>query len=169
MTSLRIGLLIKKRGNFSIQEKFAGVNNVIDETDAEVKHHEQSLIEAGYSVHQICWGPNFIHDIHRTQVDLIFNVSSLVEAAILEEFEIPYVGSDTFTIAASTDKSLAKRLWQLSGLPTSPFHVARTEEDCKAFRDTPKRRKEAVTDTVRINRVSDPRIAENRVAGGLIW
>jgi len=137
MEKLRIGLLKKKRGNFSIQEKFAGVNSVVDETDAEVKHHEQSLLEAGYSVHQIYWGPNFINDIQSTQVDLIFNVSSLVEAAILEEFEIPYVGSDTFTIVVATDKSLAKRLWQLSGLPTSPFHVARLEKDCEMFRDKP--------------------------------
>jgi D-alanine-D-alanine ligase len=137
MAKPRIGLLNKKRGNFAIQQKFAGADNVVDETDAEVKHHEQALTEAGYNVHQIRWGPNFIPDLQNAQVDLIFNVSCLVEAAILEELEIPYVGSDTFTIALATDKSLAKRLWQHAGLPTSPFHVARTERDCKVFRDNP--------------------------------
>ncbi|MCP4598423.1 hypothetical protein, partial [Neptuniibacter sp.] len=107
---LRIGLLNKKRGNFAIQEKLIGADNVVDETDAEVEHHEQALTKAGYSVYQIRWGPNFINDLEALQVDLVFNVSSLVEAAILEELEIPYVGSDTFTIAIATDKSLAKRL-----------------------------------------------------------
>jgi D-alanine-D-alanine ligase len=112
MARLRIGLLNKKRGNFAIQEKFIGADNVVDETDAEVEHHERVLTEAGYNIRQIRWGPNFINDLQAFQIDLVFNVSSLVEAAILEELEIPYVGSDTFTIASATDKSLAKRLWQ---------------------------------------------------------
>ena len=137
MAKLRIGLLNKKRGNFAIQEKFVGAGGVVDETDAEVEHHERALTEAGYSVRRIRWGPDFAKDLQDSQVDLVFNVSSLVEAAILEELEIPYVGSDTFTIAVATDKSLAKRLWQRAGLPTSPFHVARTEKDCAIFRNDP--------------------------------
>ena len=134
IAKLRIGLLNKKRGNFAIQEKLIGADKVVDETDAEVEHHERALTEAGYSVSQIRWGPNFIKDLQALQVDLVFNVSSLVEAAILEELEIPYVGSDTFTIAIATDKSLAKRLWQQVDLPTSPFCLARSENDCKVFR-----------------------------------
>jgi len=137
MARLRIGLLTKKRGNFAIQEKFTGADNVVDETDAEVEHHERALTEAGYSLRRIHWGPNFIYDLQASDVDLVFNVSSLVEAAILEELGIPYVGSDTFTIAIATDKSLAKRLWQQAGLPTSPFCVARSEKDCEVFRDDP--------------------------------
>jgi D-alanine-D-alanine ligase len=132
-----IGLLNKKRGNFAIQETFIGADKVVDETDAEVEHHERALTKAGYSIRQIHWGPNFIYDLQASQVDLVFNVSSLVEAAILEELEIPYVGSDTFTIAIASDKSLAKRLWQQVGLPTSPFFVARSEKDCEVFRDDP--------------------------------
>jgi D-alanine-D-alanine ligase len=137
MTKPTIGLLNKKRGNFAIQAKFAGADSVVDETDAEVAHHERALIEAGYDVCQIRWGLNFINDLRDSQVDLVFNVSSLVEAALLEELQIPYAGSDTFTIAAATDKSLAKRLWQQAGLPTSPFHVARTEKDCELFLNDP--------------------------------
>lgn len=137
MIRLRIGLLNKKRGNFAIQEKFIGTDNVVDETKAEVEHHERALTEAGYNIRQIHWGPNFINDLQASQVGLVFNVSSLVEAAILEELKIPYVGSDTFTIAIATDKSLAKRLWQRVGLPTSPFHVARSEKDCEVFRGDP--------------------------------
>src|SRR4030042_955887 len=137
MARLRIGLLNKKRGNFAVQEKFIGADNVVDETDAEAEHHERVLTEAGYSIRQIHWGPDFINDLQASQLDLVFNVSSLVEAAILEELEIPYVGSDTFTIAIATDKSLAKRLWQQMGLPTSPFRLVRSEKDCEVFRDDP--------------------------------
>jgi len=134
MARLRIGLLNKKRGNFAIQERFIGADGVVDETDAEVEHHERALTEAGYEVRQIHWGPNFINDLQASQVDLAFNVSSLVEATILEELAIPYVGSDTLTIAIAADKSLTKTLWQRVGLPTSPFRVVRSEKDCEAFR-----------------------------------
>ena len=133
MTKPRIGLLNKKRGNFAIQAKFAGADRVIDETDAEIAHHEQSLLQAGYAVTQIRWGPSFIQDLIDAQVDLAFNVSSLAEAAILEEIEIPFVGSDSIGIVVATDKSLAKKLWQRQGLPTSPYIVAKTEQDCEQF------------------------------------
>lgn len=137
MSAVTIGLLNKKRGNFKIQEKFAGADEVVDETAAEVAHHEKALLDAGYEVRVINWGPDFLRDLAEADVDLVFNVSSMVEAAILEEMEMPFVGSDSFTIALATDKSLAKRLWDKAGLPTSPFYVARTEQDCEIFRNEP--------------------------------
>ncbi len=137
MRRFTIGLLNKKRRNFQLQEKFAGINNVVDETSKEVEHHRKALIDAGYNVCTIEWGSDFINDLRKANVDLVFNVSSMVEAAILEEIEMPYVGSDTFTIAIAADKSLTKRLWQHVGLPTSPFHVAKTEADCQIFKENP--------------------------------
>jgi D-alanine-D-alanine ligase len=73
MANLRIGLLNKKRGNFAIQKKLIGADNVVDETDAEVEHHERALTKAGYNIRQIHWGPNFINDLQASQVDLVFN------------------------------------------------------------------------------------------------
>lgn len=137
MTRVKVGLLNKKRGNFKIQEKFAGVDKVVDQTLDEVRHHEEALRGAGYDVRVINWGPDIIRDLTDTDVDIVFNVSSLVEAALLEELEIPFVGSNTFAISVAMDKSLAKKMWRQAGLPTSPFHVARTEEDCAIFRDDP--------------------------------
>ncbi|MHA1219752.1 MAG: D-alanine--D-alanine ligase family protein [Candidatus Heimdallarchaeaceae archaeon] len=137
MRKLDIGLLNKKRRNFQLQEKFAGFNMVVDATPKEVVHHREALIDAGYNVCTIEWGPDFINDLRKANVDLVFNVSSMVEAAILEEIEMPYVGSDTFTIAIAADKSLTKRMWQQVGLPTSPFHVAKTEADCRIFKEKP--------------------------------
>lgn len=95
------------------------------------------MTEAGYNVCTIEWSPDFINDLRKANVDLVFNVSSMVEAVVLEEYDIPYVGSDTFTIAIATDKSLAKRIWLDVGVPTSPFHVARTEADCRIFKENP--------------------------------
>ena len=137
MKKFKIGLLNKKRGNFRLQEKFSDSEDVVDETYKEIAHHYEALNNGDYDVYTIVWGPEFINDLRSLKLDLVFNVSSMIEAAILEELEIPFVGSDTFTIALATDKSLAKRMWQNAGLPTSPFHVARTEADCQIFKENP--------------------------------
>ena len=137
MTKIKIGLLNKKRGNFKIQEKFVGTNNVVDETHKEVAHHKQALIDAGYEVCTISYGASFIKDLEDNKVDLVFNVSSMAEAAILEELEIPFVGSDTTTIAIAVDKSLSKIIWKSKGLQTSPFRIAKSVEDCSIFKDSP--------------------------------
>jgi len=137
MKRVKIGLLNKKRGNFTMQEKFTGAGEVTDQTLDEVRHHDEALRRGGYGVRVINWGPDVIQDLTEADVDIVFNVSSLVEAAILEELAIPFVGSDTTTIALTMDKSLAKKIWCREGLPTSPFCVARTEEDCEIFRDDP--------------------------------
>jgi len=47
MRSFNIGLQNKKRGNFKLQEKFAGSKTVVDETSKEVAHHRQALIDLG--------------------------------------------------------------------------------------------------------------------------
>ncbi|MBW2990911.1 ATP-grasp domain-containing protein [Candidatus Woesearchaeota archaeon] len=137
MRDLKIGLLNKKRGNFELQEKFAGKDNVVDKTYEEIDHHSKALLEIGYKFAIINWGPDFISSLEKEKIDLAFNVSSMVEAAVLEELKIPYVGSDVYTIALSTNKEMAKRIWQQTGLPTSPFHTARSEEECRIFKENP--------------------------------
>ena len=137
MKKIKIGLLNKKRGNFRIQEKFVGTGNVIDETHKEVAHHRQALIDAGYEVCTISYGESFIKDLEDNKVDLVFNVSSMAEAAVLEDLEIPFVGSDTATIAIAVDKSLSKMIWNSKGLQTSPFRVAKSLEDCSIFKESP--------------------------------
>ena len=137
MKRLRIGLLSKKRGNFTLQEKFRGPTSTSDSTYLEVAHHQDALVSAGFDVVPLEWGPDIVRDIEASGVRLVFNVSSLVEAALLEELGVPFVGSDTSAIAVSLDKSLAKKLWRLEGLPTSAFHVAGSEADLDVFREAP--------------------------------
>ena len=137
MTRLKIGLLSKKRGNFAIQEKFRGPTSVADSTYLEVEHHREALRGAGFDVVPLDWSPGILQDIQAAGVDLFFNVSSLAEAALLEDLGLPFVGSDTSAIAVSLNKSLAKKLWLREGLPTSPFHLAGSEADFDAFREKP--------------------------------
>jgi len=137
MSKIKIGLLSKKRGNFKIQEKFVGKDNVADETYKEVAHHKKALIDAGYEVCIIRYGRSFIKDLEDSKVDLVFNISSMAEAAILEELEIPFAGSDTIGIAIAVNKALTKAIWKSKGLQTAPFHIASSVEDCSIFKDDP--------------------------------
>ena len=137
MTKIKIGLLNKKRGNFKIQQEFAGTDNVVDETHKEVAHHKQAVIDAGDEVCIVNWGDSFIKDLMDNKIDLAFNVSSMAEAAILEELEMPFVGSGTTAIAVATDKSLAKQICKSEGLQTSPYSVAKSVGDCSVFKDNP--------------------------------
>ncbi|MCD6355946.1 MAG: hypothetical protein J7L66_01565, partial [Anaerolineaceae bacterium] len=127
----------KKRGNFKLQQKFIGEEKVEDHTDLEVEHHKKALLDAGYSVEIIAWDSNFIDHVRKANIDLVFNISSLVEAAILEELNIPFVGSDSTGIVLATDKSLAKRLWQQAGIPTSDFVLLSSMDDCQSFLSKP--------------------------------
>ena len=47
MSKVKVCLLNKKRGNFELQENFAGKENVIDTTKKEVEHHYEALNKAG--------------------------------------------------------------------------------------------------------------------------
>ncbi len=139
MQKVRIAVLSKKRGNYALQEKMAQAqgSSVEDLTGEEVLHHKNALVEAGYDVQIIEWGPDFIEKIREADVDLVFNVSSLVEAAILEEYQIPFVGTGTNGIVLARNKALAKKTWVQNGIPTSEFTVINTMAECEAFLNNP--------------------------------
>ncbi|MHA1721192.1 MAG: D-alanine--D-alanine ligase family protein, partial [Promethearchaeota archaeon] len=133
--NIKICVLEKKRGNFSIQEKFAKNMELIDTTSQEVQHHVDALNEAGYDVIKLKWNDSIISDLKKMKVDLIFNVSSIVETAILDELKMPYVGSDVIGSVIATDKALIKNLWIMNKLQTSPFILAKTLKDCDIFEE----------------------------------
>jgi len=137
MSKTTVCLLNKKRGNFELQERFAGKENVVDTTNSEVQHHFEALTTAGYEVNELKWSQNIIADLKELDPDIVFNVSSIIEASILEELKIPFVGSNIFGIIKATDKALAKEIWINNDLPTSPFIVAKDINDCKVFKNSP--------------------------------
>jgi D-alanine-D-alanine ligase len=132
----KICLLEKKRGNFLIQEKFDKNNSVIDTTNQELEHHFNALNEAGYEVIRVKWNEKIITNLRKLDADLIFNVSSIVEASILDELEMPYVGSDIIGCVIATDKVIAKDIWIKNKLPTSPYVLAKSVDDCRIFEES---------------------------------
>jgi D-alanine-D-alanine ligase len=128
VTQLRIGLL---KGANNIRP--AG-NSVKDKA---VAYGQEILEEEGFEVHQIERGPALLGDLMELDVDFVLGVSSLAEAATLQEIAIPYAGPRPTVIATAMDNSVTKVLWQRMGLPTPPFLVAETLDDCEIFAKDP--------------------------------
>jgi len=139
VNKIKIAVLSKKRGNYALQERMAHAqgSSVKDLTGEEVLHHKNSLVDIGFDVQVINWGPNFIDKVRGAKADLVFNVSSLVEAAILEEYQIPFVGTGTDGIVLARNKALAKEMLVHNGIPTSEFVVIKNMVDCEAFINHP--------------------------------
>lgn len=92
-----------------------------------------AAIEAqGHSVVRLGGGREFLDNITRHKVDLVFNIAEGLGSyrsreaqvpAILEMLDIPYSGSDPQCLAISLDKPLTKKILAASGIITPAWHL----------------------------------------------
>jgi len=104
------------------------------------KNIEDTLVERGYKVTFFDFNnlPKVFNELKNSDVDIIFNVcerindSSLLEphaAAILDTLQIPYTGSNPFTLGLCIDKIRVKKLLAYHDIPTPRWDYAYTMED----------------------------------------
>lgn len=104
------------------------------------KNIEKSLLERGYKVSFFDFNnlPKVFNDLRTSDVDMVFNVcerineSSLLEphaASILDTLQIPYTGSNPFTLALCIDKIRVKKLLAYHDIPTPNWDYAYSMED----------------------------------------
>jgi len=75
--------------------------------------------------------------VNDVKVDIIFNIAEGIKGrnresqipALLEAYQIPYVGSDALTLGLTLDKAMAKKIFIYHGLPTPPFILASHPEE----------------------------------------
>lgn len=93
---------------------------------------EQTLGDLGHTVDRVGHGRALAGRlVQGTRWDLVFSIAEGVKGrsreaqvpALCELFDQPYVFSDPLTLAATLDKSVAKRLVRDAGVPTAPFAV----------------------------------------------
>jgi len=101
---------------------------------------QATLQEVGYKTTFIDFNnlPAALKILEHGKIDLIFNVcervnnSSLLEphpAAFFDAFQIPYTGSNPFTLALCMDKIKVKKLLQFHNIPTPKWDYAYSLED----------------------------------------
>jgi len=104
------------------------------------KNIEATLKDRGYNVTFFDFNdmPNVLNELQKTNVDFIFNVcerinnSSLLEphaTSVFDILQIPYTGSNPFTLALCIDKIRVKKLFAYHGIPTPKWDYAYTMDD----------------------------------------
>jgi D-alanine-D-alanine ligase len=109
-------------------------DDALEEYDspATIDYIGRALEGIGHSVVKLGGGTEFIRNILREKVDIVFNISEgrgnyrsrgAQVPSILEMLDIPYIGSDPGCLAVCLDKPLTKKLVTQAGIPTPGWRV----------------------------------------------
>lgn len=120
---------------------YEGDDGAVEGELANVGNTIQSALDGlGYQTTYIDFNrlPEAINILQNKKIDLVFNVcerinnSSLLEphaAAILDAFQIPYTGSNPFTLGLCIDKIRVKKLLNYHNIPTPKWDYAYSMDD----------------------------------------
>ena len=147
---MRIGLAfdLKEAVKGSISSE-AQPEDALEEYDSRdtVRGIAAAIEEKGHSTALLGGGREFLTNVQREKVDLVFNIAEGLgnyrsrEAqipSILELLDIPYTGSDPLALAVSLDKAITKSLVASAGVLTPKWQVVDdlaglSQVDWKAF------------------------------------
>ncbi len=146
MRSARIESLRQRQDQRSLRIGVAG--NQYGHQDSDVERELSSvgmnimevLLQRGYHVEFFDLNrlPDTFHEVRSSKVDLIFNVcerindSSLLEphaASLFDMLQVPYTGSNPFTLGLCIDKIRVKKLLNYHAIPTPRWDYAYRLED----------------------------------------
>jgi len=91
-----------------------------------------ALRQKGHTVNPInIESPDLFSYFRKNRVDMVFNIAEGKRGkfresevpAILDYFNIPYTGSDTFSLALALNKALTKKILKAENIPTPRFQV----------------------------------------------
>jgi D-alanine-D-alanine ligase len=85
---------------------------------------------------------DFPERLRRSRPDIVFNMAEGLHGvnreshvpAICEFFDVPYSGSDPFTLSLCLDKARTKEVLGHHGVPTAAFALVRSAAECAALR-----------------------------------
>ncbi|HNT29529.1 MAG TPA: ATP-grasp domain-containing protein [bacterium] len=120
---------------------YSGSSTALDQYSAEQSQQLQEVLtKQGYSVSFFDFNnlPKVLSDLKRTNIDLMFNAcdringTTLLEAhsgALLDLLQIPYTGSNVFTIGLCNDKIRFKKLLEYHDIPMAAWDYAYSMDD----------------------------------------
>jgi D-alanine-D-alanine ligase len=135
---MRIGLAYDLKSAVPLDE--ASPEDALEEYDSRetVEIIAAALTAAGHSVSMLGGGGEFLDNIRREPVDIVFNIAEgrgssrsreSQVPAILEMLGIPYTGSDSRCLTVCLDKPLAKRLVAAEGVATPQWRLIDDDEE----------------------------------------
>jgi D-alanine-D-alanine ligase len=135
---MRIGLSYDLKAAVPLDE--ASPEDALEEYDSRetVELIAAAFEAAGHSVVMLGGGGEFLENILREKVDIVFNIAEgrgnsrsreSQVPSVLEMLGIPYSGSDSQCLAICLDKPLTKKLVAAEGVSTPSWQVITDEED----------------------------------------
>jgi len=132
---MRIGLAYDLKEAINLEA--GGPEDALEEYDSSetVELISRALKSAGHSVVKLGGGAEFLLNILKERVDLVFNIAEgrgnyrsreAQVPSVLEMLDIPYSGSNPQCLAICLDKPLTKQLVKAAGIPTPAWHVIDT-------------------------------------------
>jgi D-alanine-D-alanine ligase len=145
---VRVGLSYDLKESVTL--KNVAPDDALEEYDSPttIEYIRRALEGAGHSVIKLGGGAEFIRNILREKVDIVFNIAEgrgtyrsreAQVPSILEMLDIPYIGSDPECLAVSLDKPLTKKLVKLAGVPTPEWRTISGRQELKevSWKDFP--------------------------------
>lgn len=135
---MRVGLAYDLKQAVTIES--TAPDDALEEYDspATIEYIRKALESAGHTTIKLGGGTEFIQNILRENVDIVFNISEgrgnyrsreAQVPSILEMLDIPYTGSDPACLAICLDKPLTKTLSRLAGIRTPDWSVITGEQE----------------------------------------
>ena len=141
---MRIGLAYDLKEAITAQTHHDDAFEEYDSSET-VELISAALEAKGHSVVMLGGGKEFIDNIWREKVDIVFNIAEgrgnyrsreAQVPSILEMLDIPYSGSDPQCLAICLDKPVTKKLVMADGITTPKWlTIANKEELCQTFWD----------------------------------
>ena len=145
---MRVGLAYDLKQ--AVQIGTAAPEDALEEYDSptSIGYIRKALEGAGHVVIDLGGGTEFIQNVLREKVDIVFNIAEgrgtyrsreSQVPAILEMLDIPYTGSDPECLAICLDKPVTKKLVRLAGITTPEWRVVNNKDELDdiSFADFP--------------------------------
>jgi D-alanine-D-alanine ligase len=134
---MRIGLAFDLKTTVT---KHNSVDDALEEYDSPetIEVITNAFQAKGHDIIMLSGGLQFLENIRREKVDIVFNIAEgrgnyrsreAQVPSILEMLDIPYTGSDPECLATSLDKPLTKKLVVVEGIATPKWIVVSTEDE----------------------------------------
>lgn len=129
---MRIGLSYDLKQEVDLEQ--SGPEDALEEYDSPktIELISAALQSMGHSVVRLGGGRDFLNNVLRQNVDVVFNIAEgrgnyrsreAQVPSVLEMLNIPYIGSDPQCLAVCLDKPLTKSIVAASGISTPNWRV----------------------------------------------
>lgn len=128
--NITVGFTYDAKADYQLKDTDPADKYAEFDSEATISEITAALESGGYKVDRIGHAKNLINRILKgDKWDIVFNICEGIYGrnresqvpAILELYDIPYMGSDVFTMGLTLDKTSAKKIIQYNGISTAGF------------------------------------------------